>query len=50
MMCPSCRQDEVEAVEVPCLDEDGEQMVFSVCRNCDYGINDHTEGDCDCHA
>jgi hypothetical protein len=46
--CPSCGQDEGVPVEVSCLDEEGEPMVFMVCRNCDYGINEHTEGVCDC--
>jgi len=49
MICPSCRQDDtVNIVEVPCLDSDGEQMRFGVCENCDYGINEHTEGVCSC--
>lgn len=48
MHCPSCIQDEKFYVEVPCLDENGEKMVFPVCQHCDYGINDHTEGECDC--
>ena len=48
MQCPSCGEDEVVGVEVPCLDEDGDTMAFSVCKNCDYGINEHTEGDCNC--
>lgn len=48
MRCPSCGQDEGVTVEVKCLDEDGEPMRFTVCRNCDYGINEHTEGVCDC--
>lgn len=48
-MCPSCRaDDDIHYVEVPCLDVDGESMVFPVCRNCDYGINEHTEGVCSC--
>lgn len=50
MMCPSCRQDEAVTVETTCLDpnEPGDVLRFSVCRNCDYGINDHTEGECGC--
>lgn len=48
MRCPSCGEDDSVAVEVPCLDEDGDRMVFRVCRNCDYGINEHTEGECGC--
>jgi DNA-directed RNA polymerase subunit M/transcription elongation factor TFIIS len=48
MHCPSCREDAAAYVTVPCLDSDGEQMVFAVCRNCDYGINEHTEGVCSC--
>ena len=46
--CPSCGQYESITVEVTCLDEEGEQMRFTVCRNCDYGINEHTEGVCSC--
>lgn len=51
MRCPSCGEDGINfptIVDVPCLDEDGEQMVFTVCPNCDYGINEHTEGECSC--
>jgi hypothetical protein len=48
MMCPSCRQDTLEPTWVSCLDKDEEQMLFDVCTNCDYGINDHTEGVCSC--
>ena len=50
MMCPSCRQDEAEVVETTCPDPDepGDVLRFSVCKNCDYGINEHTEGECAC--
>ncbi len=48
--CPSCGEYEGHPIEVACLDEDGERMTFTVCRNCDYGINEHTEGECGCHA
>lgn len=50
MHCPSCGQDEGVTVETPCPnpDEPGETLSFSVCKNCDYGINEHTEGECDC--
>ncbi len=50
MMCPSCREDEVEVIETPCPDPDepGDVLRFSVCKNCDYGINEHTEGECSC--
>lgn len=52
MKCFSCGQDEVEAVTTDCPDPDhpGETRVFGVCKNCDYGINEHTEGECDCAA
>lgn len=36
--------------ECPDPDEPGELLTFKVCGNCDYGINEHTEGECDCHA
>lgn len=50
MPCPSCRSDDIVVVETECPnpEEPGEFMAFSVCRNCDYGINEHTEGECDC--
>lgn len=48
MHCPSCVQDEAVLVETGCVGEDGELLVFPVCQNCDYGINDHTEGECNC--
>lgn len=50
MRCPSCGQDEGVLVETTCPDPDepGETMRFSVCRNCDHGINEHTEGECSC--
>lgn len=37
-------------VETRCPDPDepGEVLYFSVCKNCDYGINEHTEGECAC--
>lgn len=51
MSCRSCGDDSPMAlVYTDCLDEDGEPMSFSVCRSCDYGINEHTEGNCDCGA
>lgn len=52
MFCPSCRQDEAEWVETRCPDPDSpdETLSFSVCSNCDYGINEHTEGECDCDS
>jgi hypothetical protein len=34
--------------DCPDPDEFGETLVFAVCKNCDYGINEHTEGECDC--
>lgn len=46
--CPRCSEDDSVWIEVKCLDEEGEPMSFTVCWNCDYGINDHTEGECDC--
>lgn len=48
MTCPSCRQDDPRTVEPGCIGSDGEPMVFVVCGNCDYGINEHTEDVCDC--
>lgn len=48
MRCPSCGDDEVTYLEPGCLSVDGEIMAWRVCLNCDYGINDHTEGVCDC--
>jgi len=50
MQCPSCGQEEMAIVDTGCPDPDefGETLVFAVCKNCDYGINDHTEGECDC--
>jgi DNA-directed RNA polymerase subunit M/transcription elongation factor TFIIS len=48
--CPSCLQDEASPALLLCRDEDGEQMVVVVCKNCDHGINDHTEGECQCVA
>ena len=50
MHCPSCGQEEMAIVATDCPDPDefGETLVFAVCRNCDNGINEHTEGVCDC--
>lgn len=50
MMCPSCREDEAEVIETTCPDPDepGDVLRFGVCKNCDYGINEHTEGECSC--
>lgn len=48
MHCPSCGQDEAAYVEPGCLSVEGELMTFRVCANCDYGINEHTEGECGC--
>lgn len=28
----------------------GERLTFTVCPECDYGINEHTEDECDCRA
>jgi hypothetical protein len=39
--CPSCRQYEVIILTTPC----GRRAYY--CRNCDYGINECTEGECD---
>ena len=52
MMCPSCREYEVETIETTCPDPDdpGEVLWFGVCKNCDYGVNDHTEGYCSCES
>lgn len=50
MRCPSCGREEMAIVDTDCPDPDefGETLVFAVCRNCDYGINEHTEGYCSC--
>jgi hypothetical protein len=50
MRCPSCGQDDSVTVETTCPDPDepGDVLRFEVCRNCDYGINEHTEGECSC--
>lgn len=50
MHCPYCVQDESVRVDTGCPnpEEPGETLVFYVCQNCDYGINDHTEGECSC--
>jgi len=48
MRCLHCGEYDVVYVEPGCLDEDGDPRRFAVCRNCDYGINEHTEGECDC--
>ena len=50
MRCPSCGEEDVALVETGCIDPDDltETLSFSVCKNCDYGINEHTEGECDC--
>lgn len=46
MKCPCCGEYEIVTVEPGCIDREGDLMRFQVCRNCDYGINDHTEGEC----
>lgn len=48
--CYSCGEYEAEWVDTPCPDPDepGQTLSFVVCANCDHGINDHTEGECDC--
>lgn len=50
MNCLSCGDEDVDIVRTFCPDPDepGEAMAFRVCRNCDYGINEHTEDECDC--
>jgi hypothetical protein len=52
MRCPSCGEEEGNVIQVsttcPDPDEPGEFLVFAVCTNCDYGINEHTEGTCTC--
>jgi len=52
MRCPSCGEDDSVLIETTCPDPDepGEVLCFRVCKNCDYGINEHTEMECDCHA
>lgn len=50
MRCYSCGEYEVEMIETTCPDPDepGDVLRFGVCKNCDYGINEHTEGECSC--
>lgn len=48
IVCPSCRGEDIEYVRPGCLDIGGESLGFAVCASCDYGINEHTEGLCDC--
>lgn len=53
MRCPSCGvHGSLAWSVVPCPDPDepGETLEFMVCANCDYGINEHTEGVCTCDA
>lgn len=39
--CPCCREYEVGIYTAPC----GRRVY--ICRNCDYGINECSEGECD---
>jgi hypothetical protein len=53
MSCPACGSEDVKVVETSCLDTEwgepnGEVLAFHVCASCDYGINAHTEGLCEC--
>lgn len=50
MRCPHCGEYEVGIVYTECPDpfEPGEFLSFLVCKNCDNGINEHTEGECSC--
>lgn len=50
MVCPNCGSEELRKLttECPNTDDTGETLAFWVCPTCDYGINDHTEGECDC--
>lgn len=52
MYCPSCGQDGRKVVQTRCIEENPEGpeglLEFAVCIHCDYGINEHTEGTCDC--
>lgn len=50
MRCPHCGADDIGIVYTTCADPDepGEFLSFMVCKNCDNGINDHTEDQCDC--
>jgi hypothetical protein len=44
-----CGDEENGVLVTPgCRDEDGKLISWKVCRNCDYGINEHTEGECTC--
>lgn len=51
MTCPRCGEDDPRQVVTGCPDPTeppGMFLTFTVCGNCDHGINDHTEGQCDC--
>ncbi len=50
MRCYSCGGEDIDFVQTTCPDPDepGEFRIFPVCRNCDAGINEHTEGECSC--
>lgn len=48
MDCPHCRSGILRSVTLKCRDEHGEPMRVLICGDCDYGINEHTEGECDC--
>jgi hypothetical protein len=50
MNCYSCGVDDPRYVVTGCPDPENapETLTFLVCGNCDYGINEHTEGVCDC--
>lgn len=53
IVCPSCGGEDITVIETGCADTEfgvhnGESLAFSVCASCDYGINEHTEGLCDC--
>ena len=50
MRCSHCGEYDVAWVETDCADPEqpGETLSFPVCKNCDNGINEHTQGECDC--
>lgn len=50
MKCPRCGSEEIERIETGCQGggDAPEGLTFLVCAACDYGINEHTEGECGC--
>lgn len=50
MRCRQCGSEDIDYVETGCVDptDPSETLAFIVCASCDYGINAHTEGGCEC--